>query len=89
MTQDPAPWDETAVALRRPLAHDSGRVMNWRTYRNQIFGGAMTGLGYGLTEERRMDRQTGRALNANLHDAEMRMLALLAQRPKQEGNHAA
>jgi len=49
-------------------AHDSGRVMNRLTYENQVFGGVTMGLGFALTEERRLDRQTGRVINANLHD---------------------
>jgi len=49
-------------------AHDSGRVMNRMTYQNQVFGGMTMGVGFGLTEERVMDRQTGRVLTTNLHD---------------------
>ena len=49
-------------------AHDSGRVMNLLTYRNQVFGGMTMGVGFGLTEERVIDRRTGRVLTANLHD---------------------
>jgi xanthine dehydrogenase YagR molybdenum-binding subunit len=58
------------VRLLRFLgAHDSGRVLNRLTYDNQVFGGIMMGIGLGLTEERVLDRgQTGRMLNANLHD---------------------
>jgi CO/xanthine dehydrogenase Mo-binding subunit len=50
-------------------AHDSGRVLNRLTYDNQVFGGITMGIGFGLTEERVLDRrQTGKMLNANLHD---------------------
>ena len=49
-------------------AHDSGRVMNRLTYENQVFGGVTMGIGFALTERRVLDRQTGRVLNANLHD---------------------
>ena len=49
-------------------AHDSGRVMNHLTYENQVFGGVTMGIGFALTEGRVLDRQTGRVLNANLHD---------------------
>ncbi len=49
-------------------AHDSGRVMNRLTYQNQLFGGMTMGLGFALTEQRVMDRQTGRVLSCNLHD---------------------
>jgi CO/xanthine dehydrogenase Mo-binding subunit len=49
-------------------AHDSGRVLNPLTYENQVFGGMTMGIGFGLTEARVMDRQTGQVLTANLHD---------------------
>jgi xanthine dehydrogenase YagR molybdenum-binding subunit len=58
-----------AVRVVRFLAaQDSGRVMNRFTYDNQTFGGVIQGLGFALTEERVLDRQTGRMVNANWHD---------------------
>jgi CO/xanthine dehydrogenase Mo-binding subunit len=54
--------------LRFLAAQDSGRVLNRFTYENQVHGGVTQGIGYGLTEQRRIDRRTGRVLNANLHD---------------------
>ncbi len=54
--------------VRLLAAHDSGRVMNRLTYENQVCGGVTMGIGYALTEQRRMDRQTGTVLNANLCD---------------------
>jgi xanthine dehydrogenase YagR molybdenum-binding subunit len=54
--------------VRFLAAHDSGRVMNRLTYENQLFGGVTMGIGFALTEQRRLDRQTGRVVNANLHD---------------------
>jgi xanthine dehydrogenase YagR molybdenum-binding subunit len=54
--------------LRLVAAHDSGRVMNRLTYENQVFGGMTMGIGFGLTEQRVVDRQTGRVVNANWHD---------------------
>jgi xanthine dehydrogenase YagR molybdenum-binding subunit len=54
--------------LRFLAAHDSGRVMNRMTFDNQVFGGVVMGIGFGLSEQRRLDRQTGRVLNANLQD---------------------
>ncbi len=49
-------------------AHDSGRVINRKTYDNQVFGGMTQGTGFGMTEHRVLDRQTGKMCNANLHD---------------------
>jgi xanthine dehydrogenase YagR molybdenum-binding subunit len=54
--------------VRFLAAHDSGRMMNRLTYENQVFGGVTQGIGYGTSEQRRLDRQTGRMVNANLHD---------------------
>ncbi|MCU0305129.1 MAG: xanthine dehydrogenase family protein molybdopterin-binding subunit [Thermoanaerobaculales bacterium] len=54
--------------LRFLGAHDSGRVLNRLTFDNQVFGGMAMGIGLGVTEERVLDRQTGRMVNANLHD---------------------
>ena len=54
--------------LRLLGAHDSGRVMNLLTYRNQVFGGMTMGLGFALHEARTLDRLTGRMVNANWHD---------------------
>ncbi len=55
--------------LRFLGAHDSGRVMNRLTYDNQVFGGIAMGIGFGMTEFRRLDRgQTGKLLNKNWHD---------------------
>jgi len=57
------------VKLLRFLgAHDSGRVLNRLTYDNQVFGGMVMGVGLGMTEERVLDKQTGKMANANLHD---------------------
>ncbi len=55
--------------LRFLGAHDSGRVMNRLSYDNQLRGGIVMGIGFGLSEERRLDHdQTGRMLNTNLLD---------------------
>ncbi len=57
------------VRLVRMLAvHDSGRVMNRLTYENQVFGGITMSSGLALMEERVLDRQTGKMVNANWHD---------------------
>jgi CO/xanthine dehydrogenase Mo-binding subunit len=55
--------------LRFLAAQDSGRVMNQKTFANQTFGGVVMGIGLALTEGRVLDRgQTGKMVNANLHD---------------------
>jgi CO/xanthine dehydrogenase Mo-binding subunit len=55
--------------LRYLAAQDSGRVMNLKTFENQTFGGVVMGVGLALTEARVLDRgQTGKMVNANLHD---------------------
>jgi xanthine dehydrogenase YagR molybdenum-binding subunit len=54
--------------LRFLGAHDSGRVLNPLTFDNQVFGGMAMGIGLGVTEERVLDRRTGRMVNANFHD---------------------
>jgi CO/xanthine dehydrogenase Mo-binding subunit len=54
--------------LRFLGAHDSGRVLNRLTFDNQVFGGMAMGIGLGVTEERVLDRQTGKMVNANFHD---------------------
>ena len=54
--------------LRLVGAHDSGRPMNRLTFENQVFGGITMGVGFGMTEGRVLDRQTGRMVNANWHD---------------------
>ena len=54
--------------LRLVGADDSGRVINRKTYENQVYGGMLQGLGYGLMEKRVMDRQTGKMCNPNLYD---------------------
>ena len=59
-----------AIKVLRFLgAHDSGRMMNELTYRNQVFGGITMGIGYGKTERRVLDTvQTGKMLNKNSLD---------------------
>ncbi|MGE5360236.1 MAG: xanthine dehydrogenase family protein molybdopterin-binding subunit, partial [Bacteroidales bacterium] len=55
--------------LRYLAAQDSGRVMNAKTFANQTFGAVTMGVGLGVTEGRVLDRgQTGKMVNANLHD---------------------
>lgn len=47
---------------------DCGLAINRLTTESQINGGVIMGLGQALLEERLMDSQTGRMLNANLED---------------------
>jgi xanthine dehydrogenase YagR molybdenum-binding subunit len=54
--------------LRMLAAHDSGRVGDLLTYRNQVFGGMIQGLGYALSERRILDGHTGKMVNDNWHD---------------------
>jgi len=53
---------------RLVAAHDSGRVMNAKTFENQVFGGVTMGIGFGLTEQRVLDQETGKGASANWHD---------------------
>ncbi len=48
--------------------HDSGRILNPLTARNQVIGGVNQALSYSLLEERIMDNYTGRIANPNMHD---------------------
>jgi len=55
--------------LRFLSANDSGRVLDRLTYDNQVFGGIVMGIGFGMTEFRQLDaRHTGRLCNRNWHD---------------------
>jgi xanthine dehydrogenase YagR molybdenum-binding subunit len=54
--------------VRMLAAHDSGRVMNLMTYRNQVLGGLTQGIGFALTEQRVLDANTGKMVNDNWHD---------------------
>jgi xanthine dehydrogenase YagR molybdenum-binding subunit len=61
-------WTGDVRILRLLGAHDSGRAMNPLTYRNQVFGGMVMGIGFALTEARILDRETGKMTNANWLD---------------------
>jgi CO/xanthine dehydrogenase Mo-binding subunit len=54
--------------LRFLGAHDSGRPMDELTFRNQVFGGMTMGTGFGMTEKRVLDPQTGKMANLSWHD---------------------
>jgi xanthine dehydrogenase YagR molybdenum-binding subunit len=46
--------------------HDSGRVINPMTAHSQLIGGIIQGLGFTLTEQRRLDPRNGLVVNADL-----------------------
>ncbi len=48
--------------------HDIGRIVNPLTARSQVEGGVIQALGYALTEERVVDRPTGRVMTASLEN---------------------
>ncbi|MHB8838377.1 MAG: xanthine dehydrogenase family protein molybdopterin-binding subunit [Gemmatimonadaceae bacterium] len=54
--------------IRYVAAQDSGRMMNALTFENQVLGGVTMGIGFGLTENRVMDRQTGKLASGSWHD---------------------
>lgn len=57
------------VTVERVVAvHDIGRVVNPLTARSQVEGGVIQAIGYALSEERFVDRGTGRVMNADLED---------------------
>jgi len=48
--------------------HDIGRIVNPTTARSQVEGGVLQALGFALSEERFVDRATGRVMNGNLEN---------------------
>jgi len=57
--------DETRSSARRAgCVHAGGRILNAKTARSQIIGGAVYGMGYALHEA--TDARYGRYVNANL-----------------------
>jgi xanthine dehydrogenase YagR molybdenum-binding subunit len=65
--------------LKIAAVHDIGRVINPMTAASQVCGGATMGLGFGTTEERVIDSQTGLQLTANLEDYRVPILADIPQ----------
>jgi xanthine dehydrogenase YagR molybdenum-binding subunit len=49
-------------------AFDCGKVVNQKTARSQAIGGIVFGIGMALLEETRVDRVSGRIVNANIAD---------------------
>jgi CO/xanthine dehydrogenase Mo-binding subunit len=54
--------------LKLVAAHDAGKVINLLGAENQIDGGAIQGMGFGLTEDQIFDNATGLCVNPNLVD---------------------
>lgn len=61
--------------LRIAAVHDVGRVINPKGLASQFYGGILQGMGFGLTEERIVDKTTGRVLNASLDDYKIPTIA--------------
>ena len=54
--------------LKLVAAHDVGQAINRLGCENQIEGGAVMGIGYGMLERQYMDAQTGICVNPNMVD---------------------
>jgi len=54
--------------IKLVAAHDVGRAVNLLALENQIDGGSIQGMGYGLTEDQIIDGKSGICLNPNLTD---------------------
>lgn len=54
--------------LKLVAAHDLGKTINLLGAENQVDGGAIQGMGFGLTEDQIFDKGTGLCLNPNLVD---------------------
>jgi CO/xanthine dehydrogenase Mo-binding subunit len=54
--------------LKLFAAHDVGKAINLLGAENQVDGGAIQGMGFGLTEQMIFDKGTGLCLNPNLVD---------------------
>lgn len=57
--------------LKMVAAHDAGKVINVLGAENQIDGGTIQGLGFGMLEHQRFDAATGVCVNPNLVDYKM------------------
>jgi len=61
--------DLGSIQIARVLSVvDAGRILNEKTARSQMIGGAVGGIGMALLEETLMETETGRIVNANLAD---------------------
>ena len=68
-------WTGNVRVVRLTAVHDVGRVLNPLLARSQLEGGIIQGLGLALFEERVIDEQLGRPLNAGLHDYKIPTMA--------------
>ena len=57
--------------LKLFAAHDVGKAINMLSVENQIQGGAIQGMGFGLMEDQIYDRMTGICVNPNVLDYKM------------------
>jgi xanthine dehydrogenase YagR molybdenum-binding subunit len=75
--------------------HDIGRIVNPLTARSQVEGGVLQALGFALSEERFVDRATGRVMNGNLenykiptvNDVPARITVKFVDRPDRRANN--
>jgi CO/xanthine dehydrogenase Mo-binding subunit len=61
--------------LRIVAAHDAGRIINPTLAESQLEGGIIQGLGYGVFEERVLDRGLGLVMNPTMHDYKIPTMA--------------
>ena len=61
--------------LKIAAVHDVGRVINPKGLASQFYGGILQGMGFGLTEERKVDVRTGQVLNASLDEYKVPTIA--------------
>lgn len=61
--------------IRIAAVHDVGRVINPKGLQSQFFGGILQGMGFGLIEERVVDKSTGYVLNSGLDDYHLPTIA--------------
>ena len=61
--------------LKIVAVHDVGRVINPKGLDSQFYGGVLQGMGFGLTEGRIVDIDTGRVLNADLEEYKIPTIA--------------
>lgn len=54
------------IVLDYVAVHDAGRVLNPIIVEGQVEGGIQMGIGYALQEELKLDKETGRVVNAHL-----------------------